>query len=85
MDELIKQVVSKTGISEEQARTAITTVFGFVKDELPAPIASHIDSAITAKAAALGGRLAISPQRLAARSANRESSVQVQPPVANEI
>ena len=47
MDELIKQVVSKTGISEEQARTAVTTVLGFVKDKLPAPIASQIDNALT--------------------------------------
>ena len=46
MDELIKQVVSKTGISEDQARTAVTTVLGFVKDKLPAPIASQIDNAI---------------------------------------
>ena len=46
MDELIKQVVSKTGISEDQARTAVTTVLGFVKDKLPAPIASQIDNAL---------------------------------------
>ena len=46
MDELIKQVSAKTGISEDQARTAVTTVLGFLKTKLPAPIASQIDNAI---------------------------------------
>ncbi len=57
MDELIKQVVSKTGISEDQARTAVTTVLGFVKDKLPAPIASQIDSAISGEGGGVGGSL----------------------------
>ena len=57
MEELIKQVVSKTGISEEQARTAVTTVLGFVKDKLPAPIASQIDNAITGEGGGMGGTL----------------------------
>lgn len=57
MEELIKQVVSKTGISEEQARTAVTTVLGFVKDKLPAPIASQIDNAISGEGGGVGGSL----------------------------
>ena len=57
MDELIKQVVSKTGISEDQARTAITTVLGFVKGKLPAPIASQIDNALTGEGGGVGGSL----------------------------
>ena len=57
MDELIKQVVSKTGISEDQARTAVTTVLGFVKDKLPAPIASQIDNALTGEGGGVGGSL----------------------------
>ena len=44
MDELIKKVSEKTGISEDQARTAVTTVLGFLKDKLPAPIAGQIES-----------------------------------------
>lgn len=44
MDELIKQITAKTGISEDQARTAITTVTGFLKDKLPAPIGAQIDN-----------------------------------------
>lgn len=55
MEELIKQVVSKTGISEDQARTAVTTVLGFVKDKLPAPIAGQIDNALSGEGA--GGSL----------------------------
>lgn len=46
MDELVKQVAAKTGISEENARTAVNTVIGFLKDKLPAPIAAQIDNVI---------------------------------------
>ena len=46
MDELIKQVSAKTGISEDQARTAVTTVLGFLKNKLPAPIAGQIDNVL---------------------------------------
>ncbi len=47
MDELIKQVATKTGISEDQARSAVTTVLDFVKDRLPAPIAGQIDNVVS--------------------------------------
>ena len=43
MDEIVKLVVQKTGISEDQARTAVTTVVNFLKQKLPAPIAGQID------------------------------------------
>lgn len=43
MDELIKLVAKKTGISEQQARTAVETVLNFLKQKLPAPIAGQID------------------------------------------
>ena len=46
MDEIIKEVVKKTGISEEQARGAVTTVINFLKGKLPAPIAGQIDSVL---------------------------------------
>jgi hypothetical protein len=54
MEELIKQVTAKTGISEEQARSAVTTVLDFVKNRLPAPIASQVDNVIGGGAAAAG-------------------------------
>ena len=55
MDELIKQVVERTGVSESQARTAVETVVGFLKERLPAPVASHVDGALGGAAGAAGG------------------------------
>jgi hypothetical protein len=55
MEELIKQVTAKTGISEDQARSAVATVVGFLKDKLPAPIAGQIDSVIGGGEATSGG------------------------------
>lgn len=46
MDELVKLVVQKTGISESQARQAVTVVLDFLKQRLPAPIASQVDGAL---------------------------------------
>ncbi|MCX6030796.1 MAG: hypothetical protein NT169_16060 [Chloroflexi bacterium] len=46
MDELIKLVVQKTGISNEQARMAVDTVIGFLKSKLPAPIAGQLDGVL---------------------------------------
>ena len=47
MEELIKRITEKTGISEEQARTAITTVSGFLKEKLPAPLAGQVDNVLS--------------------------------------
>ena len=55
MDELIKQVSERTGISEDKARTAVETVVGFLKDRLPAPIAGQVDNALNSSAGAIGG------------------------------
>jgi len=62
MDEIVKLVVQKTGISEDQARTAVTTVVNFLKQKLPAPIAGQIDGILSGSAASdamkgLGGLL----------------------------
>ena len=43
MDELVKLVCQKTGISEQQAKGAVETVLNFLKQKLPAPIAGQID------------------------------------------
>ena len=43
MDELVKQVSEKTGLSEEMSRTAVNTVINYLKDKLPGPIAGQID------------------------------------------
>lgn len=44
MEELIKQVSERAGISEEQARAAVETVAGFLKERVPAPYNSYVDS-----------------------------------------
>ena len=55
MDELIKQVSAKAGISEDQARSAVSTVLDFVKTRLPAPIASQIENAMSGEGGGVGG------------------------------
>jgi hypothetical protein len=47
MDELVKLVSEKTGLSEQMARTAVETVLGFLKDKLPGPIAAQMDSVLS--------------------------------------
>jgi hypothetical protein len=57
MDELIKQITERTGISEEQARGAVELVVEFLKQRLPEPAAGYLDTAITSPKAdgAVGG------------------------------
>jgi len=55
MEEVVKLVAAKTGISEEHARTAVTTVLGFLKEKLPAPIAGQIDSVVGGGEGSAGG------------------------------
>jgi hypothetical protein len=44
MDELVKLVSQKTGLSEELSREAVEIVLGYLKEKLPDPIAGQIDS-----------------------------------------
>jgi hypothetical protein len=46
MEELIKLVSQKTGLSAEQSKMAVDTVVGFLKAKLPAPIASQVDGVL---------------------------------------
>ncbi len=57
MEELIQQVAAKAGISEEQARSAVSTVADFVKARVPAPIASQIDNAMSGQGGGISGGL----------------------------
>ena len=43
MDDLVQIVEDRAGISEQQARTAVTAVLGELKKRLPDPIAGQID------------------------------------------
>jgi len=49
MDELIKLVSQKTGISTEQAKAAVETVVKFLKDKLPGPVGSQIEGVLGGK------------------------------------
>ncbi len=43
MEDLIKQVTDKVGISPDQAKSAIRVVMGFLGDKLPGPIAGQVN------------------------------------------
>ena len=47
MEELVKLVAKKTGLPEATAKQAVETVLGFLKERLPAPIASQIDGVVS--------------------------------------
>jgi hypothetical protein len=47
MDELVKLVSQKTGISQDQARSAVMVVVNFLKEKLPAPLAGQIDGLLS--------------------------------------
>lgn len=55
MEELIRQVTERAGISEEQARTAVNTVLGYLRTNLPAGLAGPLDSLLGGGAAGAGG------------------------------
>jgi hypothetical protein len=42
MDEIIKVVVEKTGISEELAEKVVVTVLNYLNDKLPSPIGGNL-------------------------------------------
>jgi uncharacterized protein (DUF2267 family) len=44
MDELVKLVQEKTGLSKAQAEKAVDVVVKFIKDKLPQPIATQFES-----------------------------------------
>lgn len=44
LDELVRRISEKTGLPEDQARSAAEAAIGFVKEKLPAPIAGQVDS-----------------------------------------
>jgi hypothetical protein len=46
MDEMIKAVAEKVGISQDQAKMAVETVIGLLKDKLPEPAKGMLDSVV---------------------------------------
>jgi nucleoid DNA-binding protein len=47
MDELVKLVSQKTGISQDQAKVAVELVVKFIKEKLPSPLAAQIDGLLS--------------------------------------
>jgi hypothetical protein len=54
MDELVKLVSEKAGISAEQAKVAIEVVADFLKKKAPPPVAAQIDSLLAGGTPDLG-------------------------------
>ena len=46
MNELINLVSQKAGLTEGKAKLAVDVVISYLKEKLPAPIASQIESAL---------------------------------------
>ena len=58
MNELIEQLKSRVGLDDNKAQSAAQTVIDFLKQRLPAPIASHLDSVLSGGTAqAIEGKL----------------------------
>jgi hypothetical protein len=46
MEELLNQIVTKTGLPADQAKSALAAVLGFVRGKLPEASAGQLDSAL---------------------------------------
>jgi len=57
MENIVKLVAEKTGITEAQAQVAVNTVVSVLKDKLPAGIGSQVESLVQGGGSsdALGG------------------------------
>ena len=47
MNELIQQLKSRVGLDDAKAQSAVQTVMEFLKQRLPGPVASQLDSALS--------------------------------------
>ncbi len=47
MDELVKLVAQKTGLSDQMARAVVDTVVNYLKGRLPTPTAGQIDAVLS--------------------------------------
>jgi uncharacterized protein (DUF2267 family) len=57
MDQLIEQIVARTGISEAQAREAVQLVLAVLKEKLPAPIAGQLDGVLNGAQGDVAGQI----------------------------
>jgi hypothetical protein len=54
MEELIKMVSQKVGISESQAKSAVDTIVSFLKDKLPGGLGGQVESFINGNSSSVG-------------------------------
>jgi nucleoid DNA-binding protein len=54
MEELIKMVTQKAGISESQAKSAVDTVVSFLKDKMPGGLGKQVESFVTGNTSSVG-------------------------------
>lgn len=54
MDDLVKLVADKVGVTETQAQQAVEIVLSYLKDNVPEPIAGQIDAALKGDLSGLG-------------------------------
>lgn len=50
MDELVRQVSERTGISDAQARQAVEIIVNTIKDRLPPQFAAQVDAVVSGQA-----------------------------------
>lgn len=49
MEEIIKVIAEKTGISADQSRAALTTVLGLLKDKMPEALGNQLEGLLQGK------------------------------------
>ena len=54
MEQIIKMITEKTGISTEQAETAVNVVTDFLKEKLPAGMGGQLDGLLKGDTSSLG-------------------------------
>jgi hypothetical protein len=54
LDELVKLVSDRTGLSEEKSKVAVEIVLDYLKAKLPAPVAGQIDNLLAGGGTATG-------------------------------
>lgn len=57
MDEIVKVVSQKTGLSEDMAKVAVETVLDYLKSRLPEPIAGQVDRVVRGDGGGVAGMM----------------------------
>lgn len=55
MDELVNMITQKTGISQDQAKQAVSMTLDFVKQKLPPQVAGQVDAVMSGKGGNIAG------------------------------